>query len=490
MSTEGTTQGDPVSMAIYAIATIPLLLQMTEFSEEKNLSTKNAAYADDMAASGKLTGLKFWWEELCRLGPKYGYFPNAAKTWVITKDEHLEKAKRIFKGTNVQITTEGKRHLGAALGKEKFKREFVNLKVDGWIKQLRILSKIAETEPQAAYTGFVSGFKHKISYSMRTLPEIATHLDRVDDCITAEFIPAITGGINCSNELRELLSLPPKLGGLGIPIFANLSEIEHQNSEKLTQSLVKNIMEQERIGNPNDTQKIKNQLKNERKNQHKKLLNDLRCHMDNTSSKLNELASEKGASSWLTTLPIEEEGFNLPKQLFWDLLRIRYGFPLQRLPATCECGHTYNIEHALSCKKGGFISLRHNELRNTIASLLSQICKDVTIEPSLTKTTGESFSEKTAIVGDEARLDIRARGFWQAGQSAFFDIRVFNPIAKRHVNQELRKCYEINEKEKKRGYNQRVLEIEHGSFTPLVFSATGGLGREYWSFVRPRKFSW
>ena len=73
---------------------------------------------------------------------------------------------------------------------------------------------------------------------------------------------------------------------------------------------------------------------------------------------------------------------------------------------------------------------------------------------------------------------IRARGFWQSGQLAFFDVRVFNPTAKRYTKQDLSKSYESNEKEKKIRYNNRILEVEHGSFTPLVFSATGGMGRE------------
>ena len=33
------------------------------------------------------------------------------------------------------------------------------------------------------------------------------------------------------------------------------------------------------------------------------------------------------------------------------------------------------------------------------------------------------------------------------------------------------------EKEKRRQYQQRICEVEHGSFTPLVFSTTGGMGR-------------
>ena len=122
-------------------------------------------------------------------------------------------------------------------------------------------------------------------------------------------------------------------------------------------------------------------------------------------------------------MPIKEEGYILNKQLFWDLLRIRYGWMLTRLPNDCEGG-------ALSCKKGGFLSLRHNHLRNITSSLLQEVCKDVSVEPHLQKLSGETFEIKTTAMGDEARLGIAAREFWQAGQLAFW---VFNPNTKRYA---------------------------------------------------------
>ena len=61
---------------------------------------------------------------------------------------------------------------------------------------------------------------------------------------------------------------------------------------------------------------------------------------------------------------------------------------------------------------------------------------------------------------------------------AFFDVRVINPTAKWYVNQEISKIYEVNEREKKKLYNKRILQIEHGTFTSLVMSATGGMGWE------------
>ena len=87
--------------------------------------------------------------------------------------------------------------------------------------------------------------------------------------------------------------------------------------------------------------------------------------------------------------------------------------------------------------------------------MLKGVCKDIRVEPQLHKLTGEILHPST-ITGNEARLDICARGFWQAGQMAFFDVRVFNPTAKRYVNQEISKTYEVNEREKKKLYNERI----------------------------------
>ena len=84
---------------------------------------------------------------------------------------------------------------------------------------------------------------------------------------------------------------------------------------------------------------------------------------------------------------------------------------------------------------------------------------------------------------DGACLDVSARGFWQRGQRAFFDVRVFNPFAKSHLNQKVDTAFSSNENENKRHYNQRIIEVEHGSFSPLVFSLYGGNGREAERFL-------
>ena len=63
-------------------------------------------------------------------------------------------------------------------------------------------------------------------------------------------------------------------------------------------------------------------------------------------------------------------------------------------------------------------------------------------------------------------------------QQKFFDTRVFDPNSNRYLNKTLRQCYIQNEKEEKRQYNKSILEIDHGSFTPFVFSIYEGMARE------------
>ena len=64
------------------------------------------------------------------------------------------------------------------------------------------------------------------------------------------------------------------------------------------------------------------------------------------------------------------------------------------------------------------------------------------------------------------------------GSRAFFDIRVFNPLAQTYSNQTLKSAHKSNENSKKREYAERILNVEHGTFTPLVFSCLGGMSIE------------
>ena len=133
----------------------------------------------------------------------------------------------------------------------------------------------------------------------------------------------------------------------------------------MTEKLRGNIIQQHiRFeGDPSITKK-KKEIKAEKHARHKEVLNEIRNEMTHQLQKLNDF-NQAGPSTWLIALPIKDEGYVLSKQCYWDMLHLRYGWNLTRLLASCECGTKFTIDHALSCRKGGFVSLRHNKKLET-----------------------------------------------------------------------------------------------------------------------------
>jgi len=66
--------------------------------------------------------------------------------------------------------------------------------------------------------------------------------------------------------------------------------------------------------------------------------------------------------------------FCLHKGAFRDALALRYGWSPQQTPMYCVCGASFTIEHALSCPRGGFPIVHHNEIRDVTANLLTEVC--------------------------------------------------------------------------------------------------------------------
>ena len=190
-------------------------------------------------------------------------------------------------------------------------------------------------------------------------------------------------------------------------------------------------------------------------------------------------AKQKGASNWLSTLPLEEQGFTLTKNEFRDALTLPYSKDIRGLPSKCPCGQSFNVNHAMNCKRGGFIIMRHNNIRDFEANLMRKVCNDVETKPSLQPINGENVA---GLTGDEANPDVRARDVWRPGQNAFFDIRVTNTNSDSQMHLSPDKILRKHEMEKKRNYNQRIMNIEHGTFTPLVVSIKGGEDAESLAF--------
>ena len=111
----------------------------------------------------------------------------------------------MFTNTNINITIDGRKHLGAVVGSDTYKVQYVEDLVNDWNTQLKLLSTIAETQPQAACLAFVSGFRSKLNNFTRTIREISHHLFSSKERLRIRFIPAITGGHICNDTERELV---------------------------------------------------------------------------------------------------------------------------------------------------------------------------------------------------------------------------------------------------------------------------------------------
>lgn len=471
-SCEGTTQGDPMAMSMYALAVVPLIHAVS------SPDAQQVWFADDATAGGKLKRLRYWWDALSAKGPAFGYSANCDKSWLVVKDGYLPLAKEVFDGTGVRISQEGRRHLGSALGTESFVQAYITEKVKKWTTELEHLSVIAESEPHAAYAALTHGLMGHWIYFLRTINGIAPMLQPLEDVLRQKFLPALTGREAPGDTERNLLGLPVRYGGLGLLNPTTLGD-SFEQSRIVTAPLVALIVQQSSsLGDaPTKQRHLLTHLHSKKRQLEKIAADAVLSILPPDLHQAAQLSSERGASSWLSVLPLTSLGLTLHKGAFRDALCLRYGWTPAQLPSTCICGGSFTIAHALSCPTGGFPTLRHNEVRDMLADLMTEVAHDIRVEPPLQPLTGEVLSLRTATTDDGARLDLAASGLWGGRfERAFFDVRVINPLAVSNQSAQGSTCYRRHEADKRRKYQQRVLEIEHSSFVPFVVSATGGLG--------------
>ena len=91
----------------------------------------------------------------------------------------------------------------------------------------------------------------------------------------------------------------------------------------------------------------------------------------------------------------------------------------------CPCGSAFTVEHSLSCPKGGFPTIHHNEIRDLFAELIRDVCPNVETEPTLQPLNGKAFKYCSTTTDNEARLDIAANGFWEVDLNGHFMMFVY-----------------------------------------------------------------
>ena len=175
-------------------------------------------------------------------------------------------------------------------------------------------------------------------------------------------------------------SLPSRLGGLGISNPEDAADEQYNASLRITAPLAALIVQQETSISTacEEVQKVRNKIRKESRQRQENRAQTLK---DGPMQRHLELASGKGATTWLEALPIKDQGFHLSRNEFRDSLYLRYGWRPSKLPATCICGQDFSTTHALSCPTGGLPSVRHNEIRDLLAATMAEVWVDVKTEP-------------------------------------------------------------------------------------------------------------
>ena len=258
-------------------------------------------------------------------------------------------------------------------------------------------------------------------------------------------LPSLTGKCAFSDVERQLISLPSRLGGLGIINPCVSSAFQFSASKRVTGHLVSLFLKQDSeftVGVLNEQLSLKKAIHLENHHQCEELAISLHPLLPTELQRARELACLKGESSWLTVLPLDEHGFSLHKGDFRDVAYLCYGWLLSHL-SDCVCSASFTIDHAF------MVVIQFNEIRDITARLMSEVCPNVATEPTLQTVSNECFVHRSENTESGAHLDVRDQGFWGVHhQQAYFDVRVFNPLAVTNRQSTLSTCFRSHDREK------------------------------------------
>ncbi|KAI0979079.1 hypothetical protein GJ496_000217 [Pomphorhynchus laevis] len=220
------------------------------------------------------------------------------------------------------------------------------------------LSKVAKCDSQVAYTMLTKSLQNQWKYLQRTCEINSEWLNPLSEMIFKKLVPEIIGIPNIDMELRIIICLPLRLGGMGVSEPSTEPKTEFDRSQRMISPIIN--------ANRSISQKsIAIEIHKENNNMQK--LQILTESKSPTLQNSIKHACLKGASSWLSTLPIEHKEFHLRKRAFQDAIAVTYGWDPINLPRKCSFIPKTNVIHAIKCKIGGLPMIRHDIMREAVA---------------------------------------------------------------------------------------------------------------------------
>jgi len=508
LSKEGVAQGCTFGMFCYGVGLMPLCEQMRAEVE----GAVQPAYADDISSAGPAAANAKTLGLLRRAGPKYGYFPETDKSHYICKGEDEVEARRCFEAEGILDLnySRGERFLGSYVGCGTLKGDYVEGKVAFWTDAIGRLAQVAHRYPQSAYAAYNSCLQGEWQYLSRTTPDIAHHYEPLERAIRDELLPAFLGVTkeDITHEFRELLAVTVKQGGMGIRNPMAIAEESYHVSQDACSYLVETLVKREPMDQLIHISKVGKARRSylKQRGQHEMQMNDRRVRGHPAKLRRRQKAS-MGTGDFLSALPHRLNGTILSAEEWRDNVRLLYNLEPLDMPQRCDgCMAKMDVEHALSCKKGGLVHARHDDVAsewrwlnrcafspgkverepyiNTsvgrrlreIAAAAPQQNNTTTPATQQQQQQQQQQSPSTAEV-DGKRGDAGVHGFWKPGCLCIFDIRITDTDARSYRHKHPKQVLETHEKEKKDKYLARCHELRK-DFTPLVYSVDGMAGRE------------
>jgi hypothetical protein len=478
LSQEGVTQGDPLSMIIYGVALTPLSEQLRRDVP----GVLQPWYADDMAMVGPASGIASCMALLEANGPARGYYPEPSKSILICRPEHQDAARMNLSDFDFKYQ-DGHRYVGGFIGTDASRTQWLEPMIADWVFGIEQLASVAKRFPQAAYAGLAKSLQTEWQYLQRVLPHAGGSFRPIEAALASTFLPQLLQEPEASADtLRDLLALPVRQAGLGIPDPVSSAQSCHKASVLCTTVLIRSLRTRQDLDVPGHAAQSalhRRRLRKKRDEDDTAALLQLCGQAGPVAARRMRRSRETGA--WLTAMPNTLNGTELAEDEFRDSLRLRFGLTPLALPGRCDgCDAKFTVAHAMSCKKGGLVLLRHNDVAAEWHSLCASALSASAVSDEPLILTGRDSRGPTGSgteVLPDLRGDIAAHGFWRRGTTAIFDVRVTDTDVPSNRAMDPAKIVQRHEREKRAKYLDLCLACRR-HFTPLVFSVDGLRGGE------------
>jgi hypothetical protein len=395
----------------------------------------------------------------------------------------MEQAREALERFNFQYS-DGHRYVGGFIGSEAARAKWLAPKIQDWVYGVNQLAKAARRYPQTAYAGLGKSLQSEWQYLQRVLPDLGDAFKPVEEAISQRFLPALMQEqTELPETLRRRLALPVRQAGIGIPSPCETADSCYAASVNCTKLLAQSL----RDGADLDVAAYRAGTRAGRSAATKARSASAEVELASLNANATPAAQRqanraKSTGAWLTAMPDTLNGTVLSSEEFRDSLRLRCGLLPNALPAKCDgCSKNFSVEHGMSCKAGGLVLLRHNDVAWEWHRLCAQALTPAAVSDEPLIHTGRDMQTSANGQSTEAlpdnRGDVAAHGFWRRGATTIFDVRITDTDAPTYRSRDPAKVLAAHEKEKKDKYLADCL-ARRRHFTPLVFSVDGLRGVE------------